>query len=62
MKEVKLRIMLVKMLFGDELITVVERRDCHLFIWKLKCWCVDLLEYSHSVLNVTVFMSAVKYM
>jgi len=25
-------------------------------------WCVDLLEKSHSVVNATLFMSAVKYM
>jgi len=27
-----------------------------------KCWCVDLLEKGHRVVNVTIFMSAVKYM
>jgi len=48
MKEVKLRIMLVKTLFGDEFITVVERLDVHLFVWKQEGWCVDLLEKSRS--------------
>jgi len=62
MEEVKHRIMLVQMLFGDEFIIVVERLDVHLFIWKQKGWYVDLLEKSHSVINVTIFMSAVKYM
>jgi len=62
MKEVKRRIMLVQMLFRDEFIIMVERLDVHLFIWKQKVWCVDLLEKSHSVINVTIFMSAVKYM
>jgi len=61
MKEVKLRIMLVQMLFGDEFI-MVERLVVHLFIWKQKGRCVDLLEKSHSVVNVPIFMSAVKYM
>jgi len=32
-----------------------------LFIWKQKGQCVDLLEKSHSVIKVTIFMSAVKY-
>ena len=36
MKEVKHRIMLVQMLFGDEFIIMVERLDVHLFIWKQK--------------------------
>ena len=62
MKEVKHRIMLVQMLFGDEFIIMVERLDAHLFIWKQKGRCVDLLEKSHSVLNINIFMSAVKYM
>jgi len=62
MKEVKHRFMLVQMLFGDEIIIIVERLDVHLFIWKQEGWCVDLLEKSHSVVNVTIFMSAVKYM
>jgi len=62
MKEVKHRIMLVQMLFGDEFIIMVERLDVHLFIWKQKGRCVDLLEKSHSAVNVTIFMSAVKYM
>jgi len=62
MKEVKRRIMLVKMLFGDEFITVVEQLDVHLFIWKQEGWCIVLLEKIHSVVNVTIFMSAVKYM
>ena len=62
MKEVKLRIMLVQMLFGDEFIIMVERLDVYLFIWKQKGRCVDLVEKSHSVVNVTVFMCAVKYM
>ena len=62
MKEVKLRILLVQMLFGDEFIIMVERLDVHLFIWKQKGWCVDLVEKSHSVVNVTVFMCVVKYM
>ena len=54
-------IMLVHM-FGDEFIIMVERLDVHLFIWKQEVRCVDLLEKSHSVVNVTIFMSAVKYM
>jgi len=54
--------MLVQMLFGDEFIIIVERLDVHLFIWKQKGRCVDLLEKSHRVVNVTIFMSAVKYM
>ena len=62
MEEVKHRIMLVQMLFGDEFIIMVERLDVHLFIWKQKGRCVDLLEKSHIVVNVTIFMSAVKYM
>jgi len=62
MKEVKHRIMLVKMLFGDEFITVVERLDVYFFIWKQEVWCVDLLEKSHSFVNVTIYMSAVKCM
>ena len=53
--------MFVQMLFGDEFI-MVDRLDVHLFIWKQEGWCVDLLENSHSVVNVTIFMSAVKYM
>jgi len=44
MKGVKHRIMLVQMLFGDEFIIMVERLDIHLFIWKQKGRCVDLLE------------------
>jgi len=52
--------MLVQMLFGDDFIIMVERLDVHLFIWKQKGRCVDLLEKSHSVVSVTVFMSAVK--
>ena len=62
MKEVKHRVVLVRMLFGDEFIIMVERLDVHLFIWKQKGRCVDLLEKSHSVVDVTIFMSAVKYM
>jgi len=62
MKEVKHRIMLVQILFGDEFIIMVERLDVHLFIWKQNGRFVDLLEKSHSVVNVTVFMSAVRYM
>jgi len=61
MKEVKHKIMLVQMLFGDEFIIMVKRQDVHLFIWKQKGRCVDLLEKSHSVIYVTIFMSAVKY-
>jgi hypothetical protein len=38
------------------------RLDVHLFIWKQEGWCVDLFEKSHSVVNVMIFMSAVKYM
>ena len=41
---------------------MVERLDVHLFIWKQKDQCVDLLEKSHRVVNVTIFMSGVKYM
>jgi len=62
MKEVKHRIILVQMLFGDEFIIMEDRLDVHLFIWKQKGQCVDLLEKSHSVVNVTIFMSAVNYM
>jgi len=62
MKDVKHRIMLVQMLFGNEFIIMVEQLDVHLFIWKQKGRCVDLLGKSHSVINVTIFMSAVKYM
>ena len=54
--------MLVRTSFGDEFIIMVERLDVHLFMWKQNGRCVDLLEMSHSVVNVTVFMSAVKYM
>ena len=52
MKEVKHRVMLVQMLLRDEFIIMVERLDVHLFIWKQKCWCVDLLEKSHSKSDV----------
>ena len=62
MKEVKHRFMFVWMFFGDEFIIMVKRLDVHLFIWKQEGWCVDLLEKSLSVVNVTIFMSAVKYM
>ena len=62
MKEVKHRIMFVRMLFGDEFIIMVERLDVQLFIWKEEDWCVDRLDKSHSVVDVTIFMSAVKYM
>jgi len=54
--------MFVQMFFGDEFIIIVEQLDVHLFIWKQKVWCVDLLEKSKNVVNVTMFMSAVKYM
>ena len=37
--------MFVRMLFGDEFISLVERLDVHLFIWKQEDWCVDLLPY-----------------
>ena len=60
MKEVKHRIMLVQMLFGDEFIIIVEQLDVHLFIWKQNGQWVDLLEKSYSVVNVTIFMSAIK--
>jgi len=43
MKEVKYRIMLVQMLFGDEFFIKVERLDVHLFVWKQKGQCVVLL-------------------
>jgi len=46
MKEVKHRIKLIHMLFGDEFIIMVERLDVHLFIWKQKGRCVDPLEKS----------------
>ena len=62
MKEVKHRIMLVQILFGNEFIIMVGRQDVHLFIWKQKGRCVDLLVKSHSFINVTIFMSAIKYM
>ena len=62
MKDVKHRILLVQMFFGDEFIIMVKQLDVHLFIWKQEGWCVDLLEKSHSVVNVTIFMSALKYM
>jgi len=41
---------------------MVEQLDVHLFIWKQKGRCVDLFEKSHSVVNVTIFMSAVNFM
>jgi hypothetical protein len=41
---------------------MVERLDVHLFIWKQKGQCVNLLDKIHSVVNVTIFMSAVTYM
>ena len=62
MKEVKHRIMFVRMLLGDEFIITVERLDVHFFIWKQEGWCVDQLEKSHTVVNVTIFIFAVKYM
>ena len=62
MKEVKPRTMFVRMLFGDGFIFMMERLDVHLFIWKQEGCCVDLLEKSHSVVNVIIFISAVKYM
>jgi len=40
MKEVKHRIMLVQMLFGDEFIIMVEWLYVHLFVWKQKGRCV----------------------
>ena len=48
--------MLVQMLFGDVFL------DVRLFIWKQKGRCVDLLEKRDSVVNITIFMTAVKYM
>ena len=54
--------MLVQMLFRNQFIIMVEWLDVHLFIWKQKGQSVDLLEKSHSVVNVAIFMSAVKYM
>ena len=54
--------MLFEMLFEDEFIIMVERLDVHLFIWKQKCRCVDLLEKCRSVVYVAIFMSAVRYM
>ena len=51
MKEVKHRIMLVQMLFGDDFTIMVERLDVHVFIWKQEVRCVDLLEKSHSVVK-----------
>jgi len=42
MKEVKHRIMLVQMLFGDEFIIMVGLLDVKLFIWKQKGRSVDL--------------------
>ena len=62
MEEVKHRFMIVQMLLGDDFTIMMERLDVHLFIRKQKGRCVDLLEKSHSVVSVTVFMSAVKYM
>jgi len=62
MEEVKYGIILVQMLFGGEFITMVGRLDVHLFIWKQKGRCVDLLEKSHGVVSATIFMSAVTYM
>ena len=59
--EAKHRIMILQM-FGDEFIITMERLNLHLFIWKQKGWWVDLPEKSHSVVIVTIFMSAVKYM
>ena len=60
MKEVKHRIMLVQMLFGDEIIIMVEQLDVHLFIWKQRFGVLICLRRV-SVINV-IFMSAVKYM
>jgi len=54
--------MFVEMFFGDEFIIMVEQLAVHLFVWKKEGWCVDLLDKSHSVVNVTIFMSEVKYM
>ena len=54
--------MFIRMLFRDEFIIMVEQLDVHLLKWKQEGRCVDLLEKSHSVINVTIFMSAVKYM
>ena len=34
MEELRRRIMLVQMLFGDELIIMVEQLDVHMLIWK----------------------------
>ena len=41
---------------------MLERLDVHLFIWKQKGRCADLLEKNHSAVSVTILMSAVKYM
>jgi len=38
---------------------MLERPDVLLFTWKRKFRCVDLLEKSHGVVSVTIFMSAV---
>jgi len=62
MEEVKRRIMLVQMFFADKFIVMMERLDVHLFIWKQKGRCVDLLDKRHSDVSVAIFMSAVKYM
>ena len=59
--KVKHTIMFVQMLFWDEYIIMVEQLDVHLFIWKQKSRYVDLREKSHSVVNFTILMSAVKY-
>jgi len=34
MEEFRRRIMLIQMLFGDELIIMVEQLDVHMLIWK----------------------------
>ena len=48
--------MFVQMLFGDGFIVMMGRLDVHLFIWKQKGRCVDLLAKSHSDVIVAVFM------
>jgi len=58
-KDVKHRIMLVQMLLGDDLTIMVERLDVHLFIWKKKCRCVDLLQKRWCDVTLTIFICAI---
>jgi len=44
------QIMLLQMLFRDEFITMVERLDVHLFIWKQVGWSYHYFPRAHSQL------------